>query len=164
MSTSTDKAAAPINFKDDLVELKNKLADKAVIDKEAGVISLPAGTFFSFAPEGVTEETYAAARNYEDLFAQATSLMAAEKAIDLFKGNKKLETVTVQADIWNKDTFSRAVHREGVSRRPGSTETTTYVGAMDTRKWNRVSTRTQAEDDHIKKHLKALALDAGLGK
>lgn len=161
MSTS-DKTAAPISFKEDLLNLKNALAEKATIDKEAGVITLPAGTFFAHAPEGVTEETYGKARNYEDLFAQAASLMAAETAVGMFKEDKKLKTVTLQADVWGKDTFSRAVHREGVSRRPGSTETTTYAGAMDTRKWNRVSTRTQAEDDHIKKHLKALAVDAGL--
>lgn len=165
MTTATnDKAAAPINFKDDLIELKTKLAGVAVVDKEAGVITLPAGTFFAHAPEAVKEEVYGQARQYEDLFAQAASLMAAEAAVGLFKDNKKLDTVTFQADIWGKDTFSRAVHREGVSRNPKTQESTTYAGAMDTRKWNRVSTRTQAEDDLVKKHLRALALDAGLGK
>lgn len=151
-----------INFKDDLVELKNRLNAVKSVDKETGVITLPKDAFFTHAPEGVTAEAYGATRQYEDLFAQASSLLAAETAVDLFKENKKLETVTLQADIWGKDTFSRAVNRQGSSRNPKTQEVTTYAGALDTRKWARVSTRTQAEDDQIKKHLKALALDAGL--
>lgn len=154
-----------IKFKDDLLALRGKLDADKQVDKDTGVVTLPAGTFFKHAPEAVTEEVYATTRNYEDLYAQSATLMAAETAVELFKGNKDLKNVSLHAPIWGKDTLSRNFNREGEYRNlknKDEVEMIKYVGGMDARKWSRVSTRTQSEEDSIKKHLRALATDAGL--
>lgn len=159
---ATASAAEGIKFRDDLNALKEKLKPLYQKDATAGTLVLPAGTFFANAPEGLTEESYAINRNYTDLFNNAATLAESELSVEMFQGNKDLQTVTASAPIWKKDAHEGAFKRTGTSRNVKTGEVSNYVGAIGVGRINVVSTRTQAEWQGIKQNMRNLAEAAGL--
>lgn len=165
MSEANKHAAAEsveIKFKDDLVNLSDKLKSQITIDKTTGVMTLPAGAFFEHAPEGLTEASYERDRKYQDLFSNAATKAGSEIAVDAFKGNKELQTATLSAPVFKKDTYEGVFKRSGTSRNVKTGEVSNYVGSVAVGRINVVSTRTQAEWTGIKNNMKALAEAAGL--
>ncbi|BAW19008.1 hypothetical protein [Ralstonia phage RP12] len=166
MSEANNVAAAEatveIKFKDDLVQLADKLKGQITIDNATGVMTLPAGAFFEHAPEGLTEASYKRDREYTDLFSNAATKAGSEVAVDAFKGNKDLQSATLNAPIFKKDSYEGVFKRTGTSRNVKTGEVSNYVGSIGVGRINVVSTRTQTEWAAIKNNMKALAEAADL--
>jgi hypothetical protein len=151
-----------ITFKDDLNTLTATLKSAFVQDAAAGTLVLPAGEFFKHAPEGLTEESYLRDRQYTDLFNNAATRAGSELSVEMFKGNKDLQTVTAAAPILKKDAYEGTFKRTGTSRNVKTGEVSNYVGAIGVGRINVVSTRTQSEWQGIKQNMRSLAEAAGL--
>lgn len=166
MSENTPVIAATetneIKFRDDLTQLTTTLKGAFVQDAASGTLVLPAGEFFKHAPEGLTEESYARDRQFTDLFNNAATRAASELSVDMFKGNKDLQTVTATGQIYKKDAYEGTFKRTGTSRNVKTGEVSNYVGAIGVGRINVVSTRTQAEWQGIKQNMRNLAEAAGL--
>lgn len=160
--TTTSAPVVEIKFRDDLIETRDKIKAEFVADNAGGILTLPAGTYFKNAPEGVTEESYALHRGWDDLFNNATTAAASEVAVDMFKDNKELQTVALTVPIYKKDTYEGVFKRQGTSRNVKSGEVSNYVGSIGVGRINTVSTRTQTEWQGIKSNMRALAEAAGL--
>lgn len=162
MSEANNAATTEIKFKEDLTELAAKLKAQITVDNSTGTLTLPAGAFFEHAPEGLTEATYERDRKYTDLFSNAATLAGSEVAVDAMKDNKELQTATLTAPVFKKDTYEGVFKRQGTSRNVATGEVSNYVGAIGVGRINVVSTRTQSEWKNIKDNMKALGEAAGL--
>jgi hypothetical protein len=165
----TTKAATPvaeteIKFREELVEMKDKIKASALANADAatGTITLPADFIFGLAPEGLTVETHERDRKFFDLVNNAATLAGSELAVDLFKTNKELQTVSFNAPIWKKDGYEGVFKRQGTSRNVKTGEVSNYVGSIGVGRINVVSTRTQTEWQSIKANMRALAEAADL--
>lgn len=161
-AAAANNEATEIKFRDDFTDLEAKLKPHFNVDKDTGTITMEAGKFFEFAPDGMTEETYGRDRRYTDLFSNVATKITSELAVDAMKKNKDLQTVTASAPIWKKDSFEASSKRTGTSRNVKTGEVSTYVGAIGVGRVNVVSTRTQSEWVNIKNNMKAMAEAAGL--
>ena len=164
-NTATAAAASEeIKFKPELREMADKIkeAAKATADATTGTVTLPADFIFANAPEGLTVETYERDRKFLDLVNNAATLAGSELAVDLFKKNKDLQTVSLHAPIWNKDSYEGTFKRQGQSRNVKTGEVSNYVGSVGVGRINQVSTRTQTEWQAIKANMRNLAEAAGL--
>lgn len=164
MANTATAANEEIKFKDDLREMadKFKVAAKATADAATGTVMLPADFVMSLAPEGLTPETHERDRKFFDLVNNAATLAGSELAVDLFKKNKDLQTVSLHAPVWKKDSYEGTFKRQGQSRNVKTGEVSNYVGAVGVGRINVVSTRTQTEWQGIKANMRALAEAAGL--
>lgn len=162
--TATATAGNEIKFKEDLLEMKEKIMEvaKANVDAATGTITLPADFVMSLAPEGLTAETHERDRKFFDLVNNAATLAGSEMAVDLFKDNKDLQTVSLHAPVWKKDAYEGTFKRNGQSRNVKTGEVSNYVGSIGVGRITVVSTRTQAEMQAIKQNMRALAEAAGL--
>jgi hypothetical protein len=151
-----------ITFKDDLNTLNSELKTAWVQDANAGSLVLPPTEFFKHAPEGLTPETYLRDRQYTDLFNNAATRSGSELAVEMFKANPELQTVTATAPIVKKDAYEGTFKRTGTSRNVKTGEVSNYVGAIGVGRINVVSTRTQSEWQGIKQNMRNLAEAAGL--
>lgn len=163
MTASTKTTVhAPVNFKDDVRQLADKIAAKFTVEKGTGVLALPANTFIELAPEGVTSDSYKVHRHYDDTFMVAAQIAGLERSVDIFKDDKKIDTTQMSVPTFGKDSIDLAFARQGSYVDMATKETVTYAGAITARKFTRVSTRTAAEEKLVKTHLKALAAAAGI--
>lgn len=151
-----------IKFKADLSEFAGKVTPLLATDSTAGTIALPDQAFFDLAPAGVTPESYKLHAEYHDLFNNGVTKAASEVAIPMFVANKELQTITVAAQIHDKDAYEAVFKRSGTSRNPGTGEVSNYVGSVSVARTNIVSTRSKAESNNIKANFRALAEAAGL--
>lgn len=163
-NTATATAVDEITFKPELREMADKIkeAAKASADANTGTVTLPADFVFSLAPEGLTVETHERDRKFFDLVNNAATLAGSELAVDLFKQNKDLQTVSLHAPVWKKDAYEGTFKRQGQSRNVKTGEVSNYVGSVGVGRINVVSTRTQTEWQNIKANMRNLAEAAGL--
>lgn len=157
--------ATEIKFKDDLVAAAGHFTPQYTSDNATGTLVLPEGMIFTspLATQfGVTEESYANHRQFSDLLNNALTHSAAEKAVEMFKGNKELQTVTLKAPIWKKDAYEGVFNRTGTSRNPKTGDVSNYVGAVGVGRINVVSTRSQSEWQGIKQNMRNMATLAEL--
>lgn len=164
VATDVTEANA-VKFKDDLLAGSKEATAQFTTDVATGNITLPAD--FAFKSEiasqlGVTEEMYANVRLFTDLTNNALTHAGSTAAVEMFKANPELKTVTMKAPIWKKDSFEGVFNRTGTSRNPKSGEVSSYVGAVGVGRINVVSTRSAAEYQGIKQNMKNMALAAGL--
>lgn len=153
-----------IKFKEDLLTTKAAIKSKFTSDATTGVATLPAGWAFDpeYTPEGVSEQSYTAHREHEDLLNNAATAAGSELAVELFKQNPELQTVTVSGPVNKRVNYEATFKREGTSRNVKTGEVSTYKGAIGVGRMNIQSSRTQAEWQNIKQNLRNMADAAGL--
>lgn len=164
MANTAAAANEEITFKPELREMANKFkeAAKATADAATGTVTLPADFVMSLAPEGLTVESHERDRKFFDLVNNAATLAGSELAVELFKKNKDLQTVSLHAPVWKKDSYEGTFKRQGQSRNVKTGEVSNYVGSVAVGRINVVSTRTQTEWQSIKANMRSLAEAAGL--
>ena len=164
MANTAAAANEEIKFKPELRELADKIkeAAQATADAATGTVTLPADFIFANAPEGLSAETYERDRKYLDLVNNAATLAGSELAVELFAKNKDLQSVSLHAPVWKKDSYEGTFKRTGQSRNVKTGEVSNYVGSIGVGRINQVSTRTQTEWQAIKANMRNLAEAAGL--
>lgn len=163
--TNETVATKEIKFKDDLTSASKAFAPQFTADASTGALTLPVGAVFASEVAErfkVTEESYANHRQFDDLLNNSLTHAGSVKAVEMFKENPELQTVTLKAPIWKNDAYEGVFNRRGTSRNPGDGTVTNYVGAVGVGRINVVSTRTKAEFQAIKQNFRTLAEAAGL--
>lgn len=161
-TANEDNAFKP---KDDLAAASTEFTAHFIADNATGTITLPADTVFASNVAKqleVTEDSYAKHRQFEDLVSSSLTYAGTVKAVEMFKENKDLQTVTLKAPIHKKTAYEGTFNRHGSSRNPKDNVVTNYVGSIGAGRITVVSTRSGAEQKAIKDNFKAMALAAGL--
>lgn len=118
---SATKTAAPEvktpEIKADVREMAAKMS--ITIDAKTGTATMPADTYVSLLPEGITEAQIKALNVHNTNFASALALAHGEATIPVMKKNGELDSSTVEAIDPAGNKFSATLHRSKLVGAPG---------------------------------------------
>lgn len=162
MSDNTNNPKHKADLEEAAKKIEAAIEEGKIFDAAVGNITMPADYFYSQAPEGITADYDRKSAAHRDLMFNAFSLATGRVAVKGFAQNSDLATVTAVMPVHKNLSIQTSWGRQGTSRNPGTGEVTTFAGALQVRKLEDTSSRTNAEIVAIKAEVRSLAAAAGL--
>lgn len=159
MEYSMSKDSKPaVVVPDNVKQLAAVLKPQITVD-ENGAAALPGDIWEKHLPEGATPKLVKAIDNSLIEFTAAQALALGEVALDKFKTDSSLQSVSISTDFGSglaRRTISQQVDREKTGRNPSSGETFTNYGVIS----SKIVQTGNGGLSKVKDHIKALHREA----
>lgn len=148
-----------MEIRDDIKALSEKMKKSITVDKDTGVASVADDLYKDNVPETLTYDTVVKVKKYDRTFFAASALTFGELAIDAMKGNKKLESATVDIPMTKYDSVTHNIDRHKVyaNHLTGNGEKIDKYGTLITTYTNKGGKSNSADLRRVRKHLSELA-------